>query len=213
MPKKTPKGYFPLTDDDIIISEHANRLIEQERQFIKQERPLEKLLDAFNKTAPINSFKPRVNGAGQLSLYRSDDDFEDGVCIILSARILSPIMGESKKAKPEVSIRYSVQVKDVRFYFARLAAIKTPDGTTSCAVCAIRSNNADEYYFEDNHGKVFTGAELDIPITADDLAVATRLSIEDLTAAVRLSYKLLNMDVDTFNTLKHLYHTLENFKF
>lgn len=210
---KTPKGYFPLNDDDIIVSEHAKRLIEQERYYIETERPMEKLAALFNKNPPITSFISRVNGAGQFSIYRADDGLEKGVCIILSARILSPCMGDSKKAKPEVSIRYSVQVGDVRFYFARLAAIKTPSGTTSCAVCAIANNNSDQYHFEDAHGKVFTGGELDIPITADDLKVATRLNKADLIAATRLSYKLLNVDIDTTDTLKHLLKAIEQFEF
>jgi hypothetical protein len=210
---KTPKGYFPLNDDDIIISEHAKRLLEQERQFIETERPMEKLEALFIKDAPITHFTYRVNGAGQFSIFRADDPLEKGVCIILSARILSPCMGDDKNSKPEISMRYSVQLGDLRFYFARLAAVKTPNGTTSCAVCAIPNNSADKYYFEDNHGQVFTGGELDIPITTDDLIVATRLNKADLMAAVRLSYKLIRVDIDTTDTLKHLLKAIEKFEF
>ena len=213
MSSKTPSDYFTLTDDDIIVSDHAKRLIEQERILIEQERPMEKLEEIFNVDAPICGFTTRVNGAGQFSIFKSDTGFEDGVWIILSARILSPFMGESSKAKPKISMRLSIQIKDVRFYFARLAAIKTPDGTTSCAVCAIRSNNADEYYFEDNYGKVFTGGDLDIPITTDDLIVATRLSKLDLIAAVRLASKLFHTDIETSDTLNHLLQSIQKLEF
>lgn len=211
---KTPGDYFPLSNDDIIISEHAQRLFEQERQFIQKMQPMEKLEQKFIENAPLADFCTRVNGACQLSIYRVNSNRKANVCIILSARILSPCMGDSKNAKPEISIRFSIQVNDTRFYFARLAAVKTPDGSTSCAVCAIRSNSDSEYYFEDKSGKVYTGSELDIPITADDLMVATRLNKHDLIASVRLASKILaTNDVDMYDTLKHLQKCMESFDF
>lgn len=207
---KSPQDHFPLSDDDIIVSDHAKRLIEQERQFIEQERPMEKLEALYLKTGP-NDFFTRVNGAGQFTLYRSETKRNLATYVMLSARILIPFMPSKGIHKPEVSIRFTVTKGQKRFYFARLAGVDLPDGTKSCQVCALPHDCDDTYFFENNHGKVHKGTELSTPITVEDLGLITRLNKHDLVAALRLASKLFCDDIELYDVLNHLQSSVEQF--
>tara|TARA_R110000868_G_scaffold262401_1_gene520878 strand:+ start:39166 stop:39825 length:660 start_codon:yes stop_codon:yes gene_type:complete len=208
----SPEDYFPITD--VIVGEHEQKVQDQERTLITKRKPMNKIMATYAADAPESNFWYRANGAGQLSFYRGGDFLSHTVHALVSCRILKP--ADNENAEPELSFRFSIQVNDDRYYFARLAAILDEDGNPACHVCAIKGSNLDEYHFQDKHNYTYTANELSHPITKDDMTQVTRLTQHDLIAAINLAKNLqekLDLDRETVIMLKNLAKSVENTNF
>ncbi|MFT7433640.1 MAG: hypothetical protein ACI9TY_001278 [Alphaproteobacteria bacterium] len=213
-PPMSPSDYFPVTD--VIVGEHEKNIMAQERTLFAELKPTNKIAAAFMETTSNSDFWVRANGAGQLSFYRAANFMAPMVHALVSCRILSPSTDED--AKPELSFRFSIQIDEDRYYFARINAIKLEGGSSFCSVCAIKASDFTQYHFQSPDGHTFTGSNLEYPITDDDMATILRLNQEDLAAAVNLAKLLIKdgafkSDNETLKMLMYLGQSIVSTQF